>query len=151
VAVENGIGIDVAGFAAEADAILDDPRSWTGGGDVRFQRVSSGHAGGFTVYLASPAPSGAIFAQGGLDPDEFTNCRLSPGKVVINSARWLTAVPGYGAPLSVYRGYAINHEVGHQLGYQHELCPGPGRPAPVMQQQTLGLHGCVANAWPYVN
>lgn len=151
VAVEKGLGIDAAGFAADVDAILADPRGWTSGGDVRFQRVSSGQAVDFTVYLASPVTSDEICAQGGLDTAEFTNCRLSPGRVVINSARWLTAVPGYGAPLSVYRAYAINHEVGHQLGYQHELCPGRGRPAPVMQQQTLGLHGCVANAWPYRN
>jgi hypothetical protein len=150
VAVENGINLDADEFATTVDSILDDPRSWTAGGTVRFQRVPEGANAEFTVYLASPATAEAMCKEGYLEIDEYTNCRLD-GKVVINSARWLTAVPDYGASLDVYRGYAINHEVGHQLGHGHELCPGPGQPAPVMQQQTLGLHGCVANAWPYLN
>ena len=70
---------------------------------------------------------------------------------MLNVARWAHGVPNYGAPLAAYRQYMINHETGHRLGRGHELCPGPGQPAPVMQQQTLGLHGCTPYAWPYLN
>jgi hypothetical protein len=150
VAVEDGIGVDPAEFASDVETILGDPRGWTAGGDLRLQRVADKTAANFTVYLATPATSEQMCRAGGMETEKYTNCRRSDGAVVINLARWLTAVPGYGAPLDVYRAYAINHEVGHQLGQWHELCPSPGQPAPVMQQQTLGLQGCVANAWPYV-
>jgi hypothetical protein len=149
VAVENGIQQDVEGFAANVDEILGDARSWTASGDLRLQRVPQG--GEFTIYLATEATSEKMCLEDGLQTDKYTSCRVASGKVVINLARWMTSVPHYGAPLGVYRQYVINHEVGHQLGYGHERCPTAGGLAPVMQQQTLGLYGCVANAWPYVN
>jgi hypothetical protein len=82
--------------------------------------------------------------------DRYTSCR-NGNRVVINLARWARGVPHYGAPLDLYRTYAVNHEVGHLLGFGHQLCPAPGGPAPLMQQQTLGLHGCAANPWPYLD
>lgn len=148
VAVEGGLGPAPESFAAAVEAILDDGRSWIAGGRLRLQRVPRAASAEFTIYLATPATSQRRCARGGLDTQRYTSCRL-PGEVIINSARWHEAVPGYGAPLAEYRAYAINHEVGHQLGHGHESCPGPGRPAPVMQQQTLGLAGCTAYGWPY--
>jgi hypothetical protein len=150
VLVERGTGQDADAFAATVDAVLGDPRSWTASGELRVRRVSAEAEADFTVYLAAPVTSERMCALGGLSTEGYTSCRL-PGQVIINLARWTEAVPDYGAPLEVYRAYVVNHEVGHEFGEQHEACPGPGEPAPVMQQQTYGLDGCVANAWPYLD
>jgi hypothetical protein len=154
VAVENSLHTSVSAFATEVVQTLSDPRSWIAGNNVRFQQVGAGDATNFTIWLASPATAKTICAQSGVNivvnGVPYTSCR-GGSNVVINSDRYFNAVPNYGASLDVYRNYAINHEVGHFLGHGHVLCPGAGMPAPVMQQQTLGLQGCVANGWPYIN
>jgi hypothetical protein len=149
VTVEGGTGQDPAEVAAIVDSVLGDPRGWTAGGRFRLQLVPGDVPADFTVLLAPAKTSEAICATGGLKTGGYSSCRL-PGRVVLNLARWMTAVPDYGASLEEYRQYLVNHEVGHQLGHGHEACPGRGQPAPVMQQQTYGLDGCVANAWPYI-
>ncbi|MEW2141554.1 DUF3152 domain-containing protein [Micromonospora vinacea] len=150
VVVERGAGQDADVFAATVDEVLADPRSWIASDELRVQRVADAGAADFTIYLATPVTSERMCAEGGLTTERYTSCRL-PGEVVINLARWMEAVPDYGASLDTYRTYVINHEVGHEFGEDHEACPGPGEPAPVMQQQTYGLQGCVANAWPYLD
>ncbi len=150
IEVERDTGQDADEFAATVDAVLADPRSWIASRELRVQRVTDAATTDFTIYLATPVTSERMCAEGGLATERYTSCRL-PGKVIINLARWMDAVPDYGAPLDVYRTYVINHEVGHELGELHQACPGPGEPAPVMQQQTYGLDGCVANAWPYLD
>ncbi|MET8266916.1 DUF3152 domain-containing protein [Micromonospora arida] len=150
VVVERGTGQDVDVFAARVDEVLADPRSWIASDELRVQRVADAGAADFTIYLATPVTSERMCAEGGLTTERYTSCRL-PGQVIINLARWMEAVPDYGASLDTYRTYVINHEVGHEFGEEHEACPGPEEPAPVMQQQTYGLQGCVANAWPYLD
>jgi hypothetical protein len=61
----------------------------------------------------------------------------------------MRGTPRFDGPLAEYRALIVNHEVGHWRGHGHETCPGPGRPAPAMMQQTDRLRGCVANAWAY--
>jgi uncharacterized protein DUF3152 len=147
IAVERPAG-NAIDFANQVNRILGDRRSWIAGGRLRFQRVPQAARAEFIVYLASARTSERMCRTGGLETDGFTSCRV-PRKVIINADRWAGAVHGYGAPLATYRAYAINHEVGHQLGHGHERCPGKGKLAPVMMQQTYGLQGCRANAWPH--
>jgi Protein of unknown function (DUF3152) len=146
VLVERDIaGISASGFARTVRATLGDPRGWSAGGERSFRRVGAREPRDFTIYLVTPGTRDELCQD---VPDGYTSCR-NGDKVVLNVARWVKGVPGYGAPLSVYRQYMVNHEVGHRLGNGHERCPGEGEPAPVMQQQTLGLHGCTPNPWPY--
>lgn len=148
IALETDIdGVGPATFAKAIRGILGDPRGWTGGGEWRLQEVGPEDPADFTIYLATPASRDKLC---GGTADSYTSCR-NGSNVVLNVARWANAVPNYGAPLDVYRQYMVTHETGHRLGHGHELCPGAGRPAPVMEQQTLGLHGCVPNPWPFPN
>ncbi|SCF44830.1 Protein of unknown function [Micromonospora purpureochromogenes] len=148
VAVEGGIDeVDVELLGREVAVVLADRRGWTGGGRWRLQRVGPGVPADFTVLLTTPATRADLCGD---VADRYTSCRNSD-RVVVNVARWARGVPGFGGDLATYRAYVLNHEVGHRLGMGHELCPARGAPAPVMQQQTLGLHDCVPNAWPYVD
>ncbi|MET8281150.1 DUF3152 domain-containing protein [Micromonospora sp. NPDC005174] len=157
VAVESGSNEDAAAFAQFVQVALTGPGSWVDSGRLRLQQVPGDAPRDFTVYLATARTAGRMCAEGGVDirvdGRPYTSCR-APGQVIINLDRWRLSVPHYVSarvPLSVYRTYVVNHEVGHQLGHHHERCPGAGRPAPVMMQQTLFLNGCRVNPWPYVD
>ncbi|MEU8255913.1 DUF3152 domain-containing protein [Micromonospora inaquosa] len=157
VAVESGSAEDTAEFARAVEVALAGPGSWVDSGRLRLQQVPGAAARDFTVYLATARTAGRMCAQGGVDirigGRPYTSCR-APGQVIINLDRWRLSVPHFvsaGVPLAVYRTYVVNHEVGHQLAHRHERCPGAGRPAPVMMQQTLFLNGCRVNPWPYLD
>ncbi len=67
---------------------------------------------------------------------------------MLNAERWARGARTYGADLSGYRRYMVNHEVGHALGRGHAACPRAGDPARVMMQQTKGVDACRPNPWP---
>ncbi|WP_308166241.1 DUF3152 domain-containing protein [Actinomadura sp. NEAU-AAG7] len=145
VEVERGLPLDGAEFAAEVHRVLNDPRGWGHGGVMRFERVADGPVR-FRVALSSPAMTDRMCAP------LVTGGELSCGhgdRSVINARRYGEGAASYGADLASYREYLIGHEVGHALGHGHAGCPGRGRRAPVMVQQSKSLYGCRANPWPH--
>ncbi|HET6703972.1 DUF3152 domain-containing protein [Amycolatopsis sp.] len=176
VEVEDGIdpssyaGDDA--FATAVQGTLSDSKSWTWDGKVAFQRVDAGFPNpSFRVSLTTPDTTHRADACGFQIKFEASCYRKSMGRVLINLARWVRGAKAYGADMTGYRQYAINHEVGHALGNKHVGCGGTGQPAPVMMQQSFGVNDdyvamlndipggdkgkvakdgriCVTNAWP---
>jgi hypothetical protein len=135
---------DLEEFRATAAAILGDARGWSLGGSVSFQQVPSG--GDFSLVLASPSTVDA--ASPGCSARY--SCRVGR-LVLINDRNWREMTPAWraaGGSLTEYRRYVINHEVGHVLGFGHSDCSRPGARAPVMQQQSISLQGCLPSGWP---
>jgi hypothetical protein len=144
VAVEAGLPVDAEEFASFVMTTLNDPRGWGAGGALSFARTDGESA--IHLVLATPGTTNRLCAP--LDTAGEVSCR-NQEMVVLNFRRWVEATPEYAGNPTGYRQYLVNHEVGHALGHAHETCPGPGLPAPVMQQQTLGLQGCTQNSWPH--
>ncbi|WP_340377950.1 DUF3152 domain-containing protein [Streptomyces sp. SS7] len=149
VQVETGIGISPDRAANEIADILGAPRGWTRNGVSSFQLVSAGQPYDLKVKIATPGTADALCWAGiRQDTHGEYNCEVPDG-VVVNLKRWVRGSPTFDGPIHEYRALIVNHEMGHFLNHTHQGCAGPGRLAPVMMQQIKGLHGCVANAWPY--
>lgn len=153
VEVEGGLEAEAAAFAAKVAQTLRDPRGWEGSSDnVHFEAVSASRAErsarGTTIHtrvmLASPDTVDKLCYP--LRTNGEVSC-YARGRVVLNYRRWMLGASSYGDDVRRYRTYLINHEVGHALGHGHTICPALDAKAPVMLQQTLGLHGC--RSWPY--
>jgi hypothetical protein len=145
VEVEQGLPLDPTEFAATVHRILNGPRGWgRGGRTMRFWRVSKGPAP-LRIALTSPALTDKLCH---LDTRGLYSC-AAPSRVLLNARRWTEGAPSYAGHLPAYREYMVHHEVGHTLGRGHVRCPGRGRLAPVMMQQTKGLDGCRRNPYPY--
>lgn len=143
VEVEEGLPVDAALFAETVLGTLNDPRGWGAGGAMTFARTDGDAE--FRVVLASPGTIDELCAP--LDTEGIYSCG-SNGHAAINYLRWSRAAKSFGDDRTKYRQYLISHEVGHLLGHRHERCPGPGQPAPLMQQQTDTQAPCTPTAFP---
>ncbi|WP_260146080.1 DUF3152 domain-containing protein [Streptomyces sp. 2132.2] len=148
VEVEEGSGIDADSAARSVEKILGDPRGWIKDPAYAFQLVGAGQPVDFTVKIATPKTTDRLCEVVTPELIGETNCRAGH-TVVVNLKRWLEGSPQFKGAVEEYRALIVNHEVGHEIGRDHETCPGPGKPAPAMMQQIKGLLGCTANAWPF--
>lgn len=142
-------GVDAShlgGLRTMLQNAFSDNRGWSLGGLVEYKEAGNCD---FTVWLAEAS----LMPTFGAICDSMWSCRVGPN-VVINFDRWQNASPAWnanGGTLQEYRYMVINHETGHWLGFGHSHCPGTGQAAPVMQQQSIDLQGCVFSAWPSAN
>lgn len=141
VAVEDGVDMGGLGgdqpFAQMIDRTLSDPRSWVHDPAIAFRRIAEGKPD-FTISLTSPQTTQSACGYTIRLESSCYNGEL--GRVVINLARWVRGATAFEGDLTGYRQYAINHEVGHAIGYaQHVPCPAQGALAPIMMQQSFGV------------
>ncbi|MBW3664084.1 MAG: cell wall-binding repeat-containing protein [Actinobacteria bacterium] len=137
-------------FAEHVDWTLTDQRGWSLDNDVRWTRVPrDDDTADLTVLLSSPQDVEA--AAPGCDASY--SCRVGD-EVYINDQRWREG-PQEDAwsrrPIEDYRHYVVLHELGHWLELDHYECrqyAGAGKPAPVMDQQTIDTGVCTTNVWP---
>ncbi len=132
---------DVGDFASTLAATMADDRGWSRAGFIVHEHPDSSYRvilaeGPEVDELCEPYDTGGEFS-----------CQNGP-VVAINADRWRRGVAHWPGDLASYRTMLLNHEMGHLLGQRHRSCPGPGRVAPVMQQQSGSLRGCRANSWP---
>lgn len=149
VEIEGGLGVDATEVATTIESVLLDPKGWQKVDGVRFVNVSPQEAAkgahvDVRVTLASPGLTDKLCAP--MRTLSQVSC-WNGERSVLNFRRWALGDDSYGTDIARYRVYQVNHEVGHGIGHQHQQCPGKGKRAPVMVQQTLDLGGCTP--WPY--
>jgi hypothetical protein len=143
VAVEKGLSVDPEVFAESVLATLNDPRGWNAADGSTFAWTDSDDYDA-RVVLASPGTTDRLCLP--LDTIGELSCGIEE-TAVLNFKRWANGSQAWEST-ERYRQYLVNHEVGHVIGYHHDLCAGEGERATVMVQQTTTTSGCIPEPWP---
>jgi hypothetical protein len=146
IAVEEGLPVDPEVFAEAVLATLNDPRGWNAADGSTFAWTDSERYDA-RVVLASPDTTDELCLP--LDTIGELSCGIEE-TAVLNFKRWATGSQAW-ENTDRYRQYLVNHEVGHVIGYRHDLCAGEGEHATVMVQQTTTTSGCIPEPWPAPN
>jgi hypothetical protein len=125
-------------FQEELEMYLADPDGWAAQG-YEFVEVTRNPQ--VIIRLSSPA----TIQKSGCGDGRLSCAELGGRRMYLNAHRWTHGSAPSRLPLEDYRQYMVSHEMGHILGHDHMKCPGPGHPAPIMMQQTLGIGACSPN------
>ncbi len=143
VRVETTAKLKADSVARQIAGVLNDPRSWTGSGGLRFAAVADPAKAHFSITVGAPGTAAKL-----CDLDVAGTC-TDGADVIVNAALWSVTPPSYSGDATGWRTYLVNHGMGQLLGEQPADCEKKNRPAPVMMSQIGDLGGCTANPWPY--
>jgi hypothetical protein len=128
---------------------LNDPRSW----GISFNDVPLDFLlklpkeTAFIIRLTPATHLNKMYAQ--FKEQQLSVANMDQRTIHINYCRWTEGCPNQSQlPLEQYRQYVIQHEVGHMMGKGHPTTLPNQKEAPIMMQQTLGIHQFQPNQWP---
>ncbi len=110
VRVETTAKLDANKVGRQLAGVLNDPRSWTGSGGVRFALVADPDKADFSITLGAPGTIAKLCKADGAG-----TCTDS-ADVLINAAVWPAAQGDYAGNASAWQAYLVNHGMGQLLG-----------------------------------
>lgn len=134
---------------------LSDPKGWNRFGYIFFQispidgiNLRKNEENNFFVFHIHLSQPTTIRNMCDL-PNNLSCADLSKNIIFFNVDRWINGSKESGLSLSDYRVMLTNHEIGHLLNRNHNMCSkNVNDSCPVMYQQTISKGCCKPNKYP---